>query len=224
MDGRPIMTVSMSPRPDALTFRIVGAVFWLGLLVYFVPHWFVSPVEFSPETARVKTPSSSITVVETVTQSMAATVVETQTNAAESIGRSELYIEKPLTTTPPPADPDRVLALNQPVTVREAQTDHLGRLKASTSNARLTEGAPAISPSGTVWVQVATYAVESVALTSQAKMKASGFSGKLVAFTNKKGKLSYQLRIGPYKNRADAQKVKYILDARFNSKSVVIGK
>jgi len=183
------MTVGMAPRPDDLTFRMIGAVFWLGLLVYFVPHWFVSPVEFSPDTARVKTMTSPQPVLETATQNMAAMVVETQMNATEAAGRSELYIEKPLTTTPPPADPERVMALSQPVTVREAQTDHLGRLKASGSNARLTEGAPAIFPSGTVWVQVATYAVESVALASQAKMKVNGFPGKLITFTNKKGKL-----------------------------------
>jgi hypothetical protein len=76
MDGTQSMTVGMSPRPEALTFRMIGAVFWLGLLVYFVPHWFVSPVEFSPDTARVKTMSSPPPVFETATQNMAAMVVK----------------------------------------------------------------------------------------------------------------------------------------------------
>ncbi len=204
---------------DPLKLRMIGAVFWAGLLVYFVPLWFMHPVDFSPNA-----PKEIVAVLptETTTTALAAAAVESA--VAQQEAKSTLFIDKPLTTTPPPADPARVQALHQTLSAREAQVDAQGRLKAASPANKIYGPAPEASAGGAFTLQVATYSVESVALETQVRLKAAGFTSKLVATTNKKGKKVYLLRAGPYKSLEDAKKAKVIVDARFKAKSVVLGK
>jgi len=204
---------------DPLKLRMIGAIFWAGLLVYFVPLWFMHPVDFSPNAPKeIAAPLA----VETSTTALAAAAVESAAQQQEA--RSTLFIDKPLTVTPPPADPARVQALNQPLSAREAQVDAQGRLKAATQAAKVYGPPPEVTAGGRFTLQVATYSVESVALETQSRLRAMGIVSKIVSASNKKGKKVYLLRAGPYKSLEDAKKTKSIVDARLNAKSVVLGK
>jgi len=205
---------------DPLRIRMIGAIFWAVLLVYLIPQWFQHPVAFSPDGMK---PSG---VVVASTDSAQATTVANETTATSTAEqRSELYIDKPLTTTPPPADPARVQALNQPLTIKEAQVDQQGRLTIASAERRLAMSpAPPTAADGQYWVQIATYQVESIALETQQKIRAQGFVGRISTAKNKKGNTIYLLRVGPYKSQADANQAKAIVDAALKTKSMVLKK
>jgi cell division septation protein DedD len=190
------------------------------LLVYLIPQWFQHPVEFSPDGMK---PSG--VVVASTDSAQATTVANDSTATSTAEQRSELYIDKPLTTTPPPADPERVQALNQPLTIKEAQVDQQGRLTIASAERRLAMSpAPPTAADGQYWVQIATYQVESIALETQQKIRAQGFVGRISPAKNKKGNTIYLLRVGPYKSQADANQAKAIIDAALKTKSMVLKK
>jgi cell division septation protein DedD len=199
---------------------MIGAIFWAVLLVYLIPQWFQHPVEFSPDGMK---PSG--VVVASTDSAQATTVANDSTATSTAEQRSELYIDKPLTTTPPPADPERVQALNQPLTIKEAQVDQQGRLTIASAERRLAMSpAPPTAADGQYWVQIATYQVESIALETQQKIRAQGFVGRISPAKNKKGNTIYLLRVGPYKSQADANQAKAIIDAALKTKSMVLKK
>jgi cell division septation protein DedD len=205
---------------DPLRIRMIGAIFWAVLLVYLIPQWFQHPVEFSPDGMK---PSG--VVVASTDSAQATTVANDSTATSTAEQRSELYIDKPLTTTPPPADPERVQALNQPLTIKEAQVDQQGRLTIASAERRLAMSpAPPTAADGQYWVQIATYQVESIALETQQKIRAQGFVGRISPAKNKKGNTIYLLRVGPYKSQADANQAKAIIDAALKTKSMVLKK
>jgi cell division protein FtsN len=206
---------------DPLRIRMIGAIFWALLLVYLIPQWFQHPVEFSPDgmkpTGAVVASKDLVPVTTTANEATAVTGLAEQ--------RSELYIDKPLTTTPPPADPARVQALNQPLMIKEAQVDQQGRLSVASAERRLAMSpAPPTAADGQYWVQIATYQVEHIALETQQKIRAQGFVGRITTAKNKKGNTIYLLRIGPYKSQTDANQAKSIVDAALKTKSVVLRK
>ncbi len=203
---------------DPLRIRMIGAIFWAVLLVYLIPQWFQHPVAFSPDGMKPSGVAS--------TDTAPATTVANETTATSTAEqRSELYIDKPLTTTPPPADPARVQALNQPLTIKEAQVDQQGRLTIASAERRLAMSpAPPTAADGQYWVQIATYQVESIALETQQKIRAQGFVGRISTAKNKKGNTIYLLRVGPYKSQADANQAKAIIDAALKTKSMVLKK
>lgn len=205
---------------DPLRIRMIGAIFWAVLLVYLIPQWFQHPVAFSPDGMK---PSG--VVVASTDAAQATTVANDSTATSTAEQRSELYIDKPLTTTPPPADPARVQALNQPLTIKEAQVDQQGRLTIASAERRLAMSpAPPTAADGQYWVQIATYQVESIALETQQKIRAQGFVGRISTAKNKKGNTIYLLRVGPYKSQADANQAKAIIDAALKTKSMVLKK
>lgn len=204
---------------DPFRIRMIGAIFWAVLLVYLIPQWFQHPVEFSPDGMK----PSGVVVASTDTAQATTVANDSTTSTAEQ--RSELYIDKPLTTTPPPADPARVQALNQPLTIKEAQVDQQGRLTIASAERRLAMSpAPPTAADGQYWVQIATYQVESIALETQQKIRAQGFVGRISTAKNKKGNTIYLLRVGPYKSQADANQAKAIIDAALKTKSMVLKK
>lgn len=204
---------------DPLRIRMIGAIFWAVLLVYLIPQWFQHPVAFSPDGMK---PSGVVASTDTAQVTTAANDSKA-TSTAEP--RSELYIDKPLTTTPPPADPVRVQALNQPLTIKEAQVDQQGRLSVASAERRLAMSpAPPTAADGQYWVQIATYQLESIALETQQKIRAQGFVGRISTAKNKKGNTIYLLRVGPYKSQADANQAKAIVDAALKTKSMVLKK
>jgi len=204
---------------DPLKLRMIGAIFWAGLLVYFVPLWFMHPVDFSPNA-----PKEVVAALPTETSTTALAAAAVESAVAQQEARSTLFIDKPLTTTPPPADPARVQALHQTLSAREAQVDTQGRLKAANQFTKVYGPAPEASVGGRFTLQVATYSVESVALETQSRLRTMGVASKIVPASNKKGKKVYLLRAGPYKTLEDAKKAKAIVDGRLNAKSVVLGK
>lgn len=205
---------------DPLRIRMIGAIFWAVLLVYLIPQWFQHPVAFSPDGMK---PSGVVVASTDTAQATKVANDSTATSTAEQ--RSELYIDKPLTTTPPPADPARVQALNQPLTIKEAQVDQQGRLTIASAERRLAMSpAPPTAADGQYWVQIATYQVESIALETQQKIRAQGFVGRISTAKNKKGNTIYLLRVGPYKSQADANQAKAIIDAALKTKSMVLKK
>lgn len=204
---------------DPLKLRMIGAVFWAGLLVYFVPIWFMHPVDFSPNTPKQQVVSLA---TETTTTELAAAAVESAVQQQET--HSTLFIDKPLTVTPPPADPARVQALHQTLSAREGQVDVQGRLKSASQLVKVFGPAPEISLGGRFSVQVATYSLESFAIEAQSRLRIVGVSSKITISANKKGKKVYLLRAGPYKSLDDARKAKEIIDVRVSTKSVVLGK
>jgi len=206
---------------DPFRLRMIGAIFWAILLVYLIPHWFQHPVEFSPDGMK---PSG---VVVASTESVISPNNSSADSAASatSVERSELYIDKPLTTTPPPADPQRVQALSQPLSIKEAQVDQQGRLSVASAERRLAMSpAPPIAADGQYWLQIATYQLEHIALDTQQKIRAQGFVGRILTAKNKKGNTIYLLRVGPYKTQADANQAKAIVDASLKTKSMVMKK
>jgi cell division septation protein DedD len=207
--------------PDPLKIRMIGAIFWAGLLVYFVPVWFMHPVDFSPNTVKERSVALPIETI-TTTTALADAVIESTIQEQETPSR--LFIDKPLTVTPPPADPARVQALHQSLSAREAQMDVQSRLKLANHGAKLLGSPPEVSAGGRFHLQVATYKQESAARDGEERLKAAGFPCRLIVTTNKKGAKIYSLRAGPYQSSMDAQKAKSIVDARFNTKSVVLGK
>jgi cell division septation protein DedD len=205
---------------EPLRIRMIGAIFWAVLLVYLIPLWFQHPVEFSPDGMK---PSG--VVVASTDSAQATTVGNDSTATSTGEQRSELYIDKPLTTTPPPADPEKVQALNQPLMIKEAQVDQQGRLTIASAERRLAMSpAPPTAADGQYWVQIATYQVESIALETQHKIRAQGFVGRISMAKNKKGNTIYLLRVGPYKSQADANQAKAIIDAALKTKSMVLKK
>lgn len=222
------MNADLLQRPEPQTLRLIGAVFWMGLLVYFVPQWFMHPVSFSPQEARAQS-QRLMTVTEAQQVPMPSSPTseagtDAQTPSAAEPARQELFIDKPLTTTPPPADPQRAQALYQPPMVREAQTDREGRLKAASEPGKLAVQPPSVHPGGGVWVQVATYTQEAIAQDTLIRLKGAGFPGRLITQTNSKGRTLYVLRVGPYKTARDGNRAKQLIDERFKAKSMVIGK
>lgn len=204
--------------------RMIGTVFWAALVVIFVPQWFMHPVEFSPHQIKPVSVASMDTA-----GSLAA--ISSAQNASGVLAtevseeKSTLFIDKPLTTTPPAADPEKALSLSQALSVKEAQVDAAsGRLKAKTSALSKLANAPEVVVGGRFWVQVATYRVEDVALDSQQKLKRLGFPAKIIASKNKHGQAIYLLRAGPYRSLVDGQKAKALIDHHLKTKSVVMGK
>ena len=217
-----IVDTILPPRPDANTFRMIGAIFWLGLLVIVIPQWFVNPVEFSPAGALMRKPDATI-VSDTAAQALAADASLLKNDMPTT--KSELYIETPLTTKPPIADPNKVNALHQPVQLKEAQPDQTGKLIVNhKESARITAALtpPDIVADGKFWVQVASYTVESNALKYQEIFKKGGFPGKINIYVNKEGKKHYQIRVGPYQDAATAQIAKKIVDDRFKTTAMVL--
>lgn len=205
---------------DPLRLRMIGAIFWALLLVYLVPLWFQNPVVFSPD-APVAYPAP---VIESVVQPTGAASEQVAQRDAPENEHSELFIDKPLTVVPPPADPQRVQALAQPLSVREVQVDGQGnKLVVSTKESRLAVAtAPTTSADGHYWVQVATYQTESMANDTQSRIRSQGFVGKITASKNKRGHVIFVLRTGPYKTIQEAHKAKSIIDARLKTKSMVL--
>lgn len=212
------MTYPLGVEP--LKLRMLGAIFWAGLLVYFVPIWFMNPVDFSPSAV----PTQTMPLVVEAPATAALSAVAAAESVVQQQEQSTLFIDKPLTTTPPPADPARVRALHQPASAREAEADVKGHLHVSSNSERSWGPVPETSTSGHVWLQVATYSMENMALDAQSRLSVAGFPSKVIAAKNKKGKVIYLLRAGAYRSRADAKKAKTIVDAHFKIKSVVIGK
>jgi cell division protein FtsN len=209
---------------DPLKLRMIGAIFWAGLLVYFVPSWFMHPVDFSPNISSLSKEKISAHDVETTTTTtqLAAAAVESAVQEQEK--QNTLFIDKPLTVTPPQADPARVQSLNQSFSAREAELDVKGKVKVAKQATKFLGPAPTISTTGRFTLQIATYTAESVALATQARLQAAGFTGKLTVINYKTGKKGYQVRIGPYQSLADANRAKAIVDVRFHTNSVVLGK
>ncbi|MBD3766359.1 MAG: SPOR domain-containing protein [Gammaproteobacteria bacterium] len=206
---------------DPLRIRMIGAIFWAVLLVYLIPRWFQHPVAFSPDGMK----PSGVMVADVDSTQVTTVGNDTKTTTSAVEPRSELYIDKPLTTTPPPADPARVQALNQPLTVREVQVDQQGRLSVASAEQRLAMSpAPPTAADGHYWVQIATYKLETIALETQQKIRAQGFVGRINLTKNKKGHTIYVLRVGPYKSQADANQAKAIVDAALKTKSLVLKK
>lgn len=207
---------------DPLRIRMIGAIFWAVLLVYLIPQWFQHPVEFSPDGMK---PSGVVVAAADAAASSSVNNHDTTQATSSSDQRSELYIDKPLTTTPPPADPARVEALNQPLSIKEAQVDQQGRLSVASAERRLAMSpAPPTAADGHYWVQIATYQLEHIALETQQKIRAQGFVGRISTAKNKKGNTIYLLRVGPYKSQADANQAKAIVDAALKTKSMVLKK
>ncbi len=204
---------------DLLKLRVIGAVFWAGLFVYFVPAWFMHPVDFSPSLSKEKFVANE---VETTTTQLAAAAVESAVQEQEK--QNTLFIDKPLTVTPPQADPARVQSLNQSFSAREAELDVKGKVKVVKQATKLLGPAPTISTTGRFTLQIATYTAESIALATQARLQAAGFTGKITVINYKTGRKGYQVRIGPYQSLADAHRAKAIVDVRFHANSVVLGK
>lgn len=205
---------------DPLRVRMIGAIFWAVLLVTLIPQWFQHPVAFSPDGMK---PSG--VVVASVEANQGSTNGNDANTSGHTEQRSELYIDKPLTTTPPPADPARVQALNQPLSIKEAQVDQQGRLSVASAERLLAMSpAPPTAADGHYWVQIATYQLESIALETQQKIRAQGFIGRINTGKNKKGHTIYLLRVGPYKSQADANQAKAIIDAALKTKSMVLKK
>lgn len=204
---------------DPLRLRMIGATFWALLLVYLVPLWFQNPVVFSPDAPvayQEPVVDSSVQVSGVLSEHT------TQHNESEA-EHSELFIDKPLTVVPPPADPQRVQALTQPLSVKEVQVDAQGKLTNSTKESRLAVApAPATSVDGHYWLQVATYQAESMATDTQSRIRAQGFIGKITVSKNKRGHSVFVLRTGPYKTIQDAHRAKSIIDARLKTKSMVL--
>jgi cell division protein FtsN len=198
---------------------MIGSIFWTGLLVYFVPLWFMHPVDFSPNSPKHSVISLA---TETTTTELATAAVESAVQQQEA--RSTLFIDKPLTVTPPPADPVRVQALHQTLSAREGQVDVQGRLKGASQLVKVFGPAPEVVPGGRFSVQIATYSQESFALETQSRLRVVGIISKITISTNKKARKIYLLRAGPYKSLDDAKKAKDIIDVRTNAKSVVLGK
>lgn len=219
------MNTDLLDRPEPQTLRMIGAVFWMGLLVYFVPQWFMHPVSFSPEQAKAQS-QRLLAEAQQVEMTPKPTEAASDLTAQPVVepARQELFIEKPLTTTPPPADPQRAQALYQPPMVREAQTDREGRLKAASEPGKLAVQPPTVHPGGGVWVQVASYTQEAIAQDTLIRLKGAGFPGRLITQTNSKGRTLYVLRVGPYKTTRDGNRAKQLIDERFKAKSMVIGK
>ncbi len=204
---------------DPLKLRVIGAIFWAGLLVYFVPAWFMHPVDFSPSLSKEKFVANE---VETTTTQLAAAAVESAVQEQEK--QNTLFIDKPLTVTPPQADPARVQSLNQSFSARDAELDAKGKVKVVKQATKLLGPAPTISTTGRFTLQIATYTAESIALATQARLQAAGFTGKITVINYKTGRKGYQVRIGPYQSLADAHRAKAIVDVRFHANSVVLGK
>jgi cell division septation protein DedD len=213
----------LPPYPDPNTLRMIGAVFWLGLLVLIIPQWFVHPVEFSPEGALMKNkPEVSAAATSTLAQNL---VADASLGQDATPSKSELYIEKPLTTKAPIADPAKINALRQPVQMKEAQADSTGKLVVNHKEpARITAALapPEVVSDGKFWVQVASYTVEANALKYQDKFKQAGFPGKINIFVNKEGKKHYQIRVGPYRTADDASIAKKIVDDKFKTNAMVL--
>lgn len=206
---------------DPLKIRMIGAIFWSLLLIYLIPLWFQHPVSFSPDGMK----PSGVVVSSAESVQAASSSQDAAATSPATEPRSELYIDKPLTTTPPPADPERVQALNQPLTIKEAQVDQQGRLSVASAERRLAMSpAPPTAANGQYWLQIATYQLESIALETQQKIRAQGFVGRIVVSKNKKGQNIYLLRVGPYKSQADANQAKAIIDAALKTKSMVLKK
>jgi cell division protein FtsN len=205
---------------------MIGAVFWLGLLVLVIPQWFISPVEFSPEGALMKQkPEATPIVSSSAAQALAADA--SLLNEEHGSSKSELYIESPLTTRPPIPDPAKVASLHQPMQMKEAQTDSTGKLVINNrESARITAAlaTPEIVPDGKVWIQIASYTIEANALKYQEQFKKGGFPGRINLFVNKEGKKHYQIRVGPYRSIEDAKLAKRIDDERFKTNSMLIYK
>lgn len=205
---------------DPLRLRMIGAIFWASLFVYLIPMWFQHPVEFSPNNMAV-TVSEMPSEAGEVASAKQAALSSTEPVAPE---KSELFIDKPLTTQAPNHDPQRAEALSSPLLIKQARVDQQGRLSASSSEAKHNKTPPPSSADGHYWVQVATYQVESVALSTQQKLNKQGFSARLSTSKNKKGLVIYALSVGPYRTKSDANQVKLIVDSDYRARSVVIKK
>lgn len=215
------------PYPsDPTTFRMIGAVFWLGLLVVVIPQWFVNPVDFSPEGALMKQKPEVIAMAATGSAAQTLAVdASLLKEATPTPTKSELYIETPLTTRPPTPDPNKVNALHQPIQLKEAQADQTGKLIINhKESARITASLspPEVTSDGKFWVQVASYMVEENALKYQDKFKKGGFPGKINIFVGKEGRKHYQIRVGPYRDAETAQLAKKIVDEKFKTNAMVL--
>lgn len=214
----------LPPYPDHATFRMIGAVFWLGLLVIIIPQWFVNPVDFSPEGALMKQKPEAVVASETAAQALVADATLLKGDEAES--KSELYIETPLTIKAPTPDPAKVSSLHQQIQLKEAQADKTGKLVVdhNKESVRITATLtpPSVSREGKYWVQVASYTVEANALKYQEMFKKGGFPGRINTFIGKEGKTHYQIRVGPYADESSAQIAKKIVDEKFKTNAMVL--
>lgn len=199
---------------DPLHLRLIGAIFWSVLLIYWVPQWFQHPVDFSPN-------AQAIAHVSTSTSETMSTNASSVASEAE-VPHAELYIEKPLTTEAPPANPALVQSLAQPLPIKEAQVDSRGKISAASSDQLAFARAPVTTPGGHYWVQIATYQLMHIAQDTQQRIQAQGFVGHIVHRKTKKGQTLYVLRVGPYQTLKDAQSAKHILDATLKAKTLVL--
>lgn len=221
----------LSPRlsgVDPQKIRMTGAVFWAVMVAGLLPLWLMNPVEFSPEMAGTKLMQTPVLtdnhVPELVPNSAtpAAAIPEASVAANESPEKSMLFIEKPLTTQAPEADPEKAMALQQPLQIRDTiPTKHA---VSNTPTLTRLNNLPPVQAGGTIWVQVASYHVEAIALDNQAKLRQLGMPSKLTVSKDKKGRNTYLLRVGPYKTTADAHKVQRLVDQYLKAKSMVIGR
>lgn len=190
---------NLNDENTSVKYRIIGAIFWLGLLVVIVPTWYNDPVNFNPEQSALPSESQSVLMDKPFTLPPKTVKTDTSPTTATKAKLVDPAEENPVTTVlkkdVEPAQPKLEMQPKTEVKKEVAQTE----------------------PSNWV-IQLVAYKTQTMAEGLKERLKYD--YDAFVKFFPKNG--YYSVRVGPYEDQALALKDQARLNQLLRIDSILI--
>lgn len=202
---------------ETTKFRLLGAIFWLGLLVFIVPSWYSQPVNFQPQGHAELAVTTSLPKVEKpfllpdmATPPLATPPQSIQAkdgNVANTVKVEQASPQQPSAVTKPSvANPE----VNQkPLSLAEIKARLQKQDKVTGNNLYIN------------WwlVKVIAYKDYAKAIALKQELLAQDYPAYIRFFEKSK---VFSVRVGPIKSQSKARKLGQELDKMFRVESIVV--
>ncbi len=218
---------------EKLRNQLTGAIIWFVLLIVVVGHWYSHPVDFDPDGAVPAAPQAYKAVI--VDQPLRVAnaepsgqpAVEKQSVVVETHAAPKGSGEKKAVQKPPQASETakKVVKAVPAATPKKMPPEKVGDTLSSGVQKRVSHPAKrtqkASARSQRWLVKVAAYFTVQQARHLVAKLKKLGYAAKFRRFKNARGQMVYSVRLAPVASKAEAQRLKRIMDRRFHTNSII---
>jgi len=200
--------------------QLTGAVIWFMLLIVLVGSWYSHPVRFDPDGAVPSAPRADKAVI--VDEPLR--VAEAASSVSQPAGGRQPQDE----AENPPQPEKPVEKAHQAVEMAEKPAKAAPAAKPEKPAAKkvgdppsATAGKRASATAKRWMVKVAAYFTARQANDLVATLNEQGFDATYKKFKNAKGQTVYSVRLAPVASRAEALRLKRIMDRRFHTDSII---
>ena len=177
--------------------RLTGAVIWLGALIWLVPQWYANPVDY-PKLVFSGTKAAVDNLDDIDFDRLVSKPLASEIAAQSDVSTG---VESSSTATP------------RPEVSRPANTS-------GPATAQLAEPVVAEITQPGFYVRLISYQNPDSALRLEQRLKPH-YPVSIGSFTTSSGRF-YTVRVGPYDRRAQAERVKAILDVELRVESIIL--